>query len=296
NLTRTTSSFLHTIQIGDTLSIKEIYNNSANILIDNSHVLNLSFKDGLLASKAAVVDLEGVNREDFKNRLRGEGSIVGEKLCFSNLHLSFKESSVFNNSEEDILKRITVDLVKFKENCHKFTNFLKLIEFESVFLNVVLKNKISYFKKDDFKYALFRKVSTVINKIRRDLKNGNLVEKKIIESLTALLGLGWGLTPSGDDFYTGFYTIRKILNQKFNIDMINPLILGDKNKISPLILNLLNDIEDSYYPEIIFKIIDLISGYEKECFFDDFRQVQEFGHTSGEDILAGVLFGIEDLK
>ncbi len=289
-LSKTTSSFLSAIQVGSQLKIHSLYKNSANITIDNNYLLNLQFKDGLLATRAALVDLQGTDKEELKKRLKGVGKVEEDSICFSAIKFSFKESAVIDNTEEKVLQGISCSFEELKVKAKKMLNFLKLVECNSIFLNNILDNKISSFIDSDFEKKLYREVSSKLKELKRSLRKGN--ETIITDTLRDLIGLGPGLTPSGDDFSIGFYSIRKVLNQKFKLELINPKMLGNVSNFSFISTCLLNDIEESFYPEIFIRILGLILGFELEDFFEEFKKIKDFGHTSGEDLLAGILFGI----
>jgi hypothetical protein len=110
--------------------------------------------------------------------------------------------------------------------------------------------------------------------------------------LQKLLGLGNGLTPSGDDFIYGLYTTLRTFNLKpVFTEIIEHLIDEGKNRIGDISLNILKSLRDGhvYIPlKLLFKSLNS----NKDC-RERIENLIDYGSTSGSDILAGVLFALE---
>ena len=105
-----------------------------------------------------------------------------------------------------------------------------------------------------------------------------------------LLGLGPGLTPSGDDFLVGFLVALSILDRQDLMagicEIIQPLISELTGPISGLHILAAKDGEAS---EVLHQALNsiLVGGYDEisECL----NAVSLVGHTSGWDALAGAI-------
>lgn len=114
--------------------------------------------------------------------------------------------------------------------------------------------------------------------------------KKLLE----LVGLGPGLTPSGDDFTLGllavfsFYQTEEIVS-----DLRKHLIEKAKSKTNIISFNMLRQAAMGGFPEWVenmaFSVI-----YENPDEIDRaFFQMLKIGSSSGSDISAGILFGLK---
>lgn len=106
----------------------------------------------------------------------------------------------------------------------------------------------------------------------------DFVDKRIKEKgLYSLLGLGLGLTPSGDDFLAGFILGEIITNKKI-LD-INKLDFKRTNKISAFLLK--QALEGNFSEDIIeFLTLDTLA----------IKKVLNLGASSGSDTMLGLLY------
>ena len=98
-----------------------------------------------------------------------------------------------------------------------------------------------------------------------------------------LLGLGFGLTPSGDDFALGVISTMNLLGK----DTSN-LYQSINEYDYPLSRTLLFDALDEFYSEPLYHFIDSLSHGTLSN--KELTKLLETGHSSGSDILAGVYY------
>jgi len=122
---------------------------------------------------------------------------------------------------------------------------------------------------------------------------------KILEQADALIGLGEGLTPSGDDFVGGLLFCKRILQSSY-ADVLNlefpylpdfiENITASTNIIS---LTFLKDHAEGYAVDTLHQFANAILTGQP---FGDLRQIASellhIGHSTGWDLLAGVLTGM----
>jgi len=109
----------------------------------------------------------------------------------------------------------------------------------------------------------------------------------------SLLGLGIGLTPSGDDFVTGFLAALH-LNDPCGLQPILPALRGllrsalhDCHAVSR---QMLTDALDGDFPETLLAVVeDLAAASDPE---HSIAGAMAVGHSSGADTLCGLLFGL----
>ncbi|MBO0437428.1 DUF2877 domain-containing protein [Vagococcus fluvialis] len=114
--------------------------------------------------------------------------------------------------------------------------------------------------------------------------------------ITKLIGLGYGLTPSGDDFLTGFCLV---LNSSETIDKeviaIFNEALEDEMKQTNLISQ--NQLKLAIKRQALKPIIQLINQLNEEPnspqIEETLLEIMSIGSSSGSDILFGILEGIK---
>lgn len=161
-------------------------------------------------------------------------------------------------------------------------------------------------------------IRTSIESIRIAVKNRD--EFLFGEYLGRLVGMGWGLTPGGDDFILGMLGITqyiekssrlnptKSFSEKHGLLSIYPDVTEKNRFLSraitqhlPRYLGKTNFISGSYlkyaldrrYLEIFNDFLDelFLGNLWKDC--EIIQKMIKFGATSGMDIIAGVLFVLE---
>ncbi len=114
-----------------------------------------------------------------------------------------------------------------------------------------------------------------------------------------LIGLGAGLTPSGDDFVGGILFAAKTLKllygtQEWKEGAVNHLITWAKEKTHEISYALLVDFSQGHGPEPLHDLTaGLLRGKEMGGLVESAIHLTRIGHTSGWDILAGFLMGIQ---
>jgi hypothetical protein len=114
-----------------------------------------------------------------------------------------------------------------------------------------------------------------------------------------LVGLGWGLTPSGDDFVGGllfaFHILQNTYPEDFNgdRDAITDLIEWAQKKTNPISYTVLSDLALGQGPEPLHELVNaLVMGRDLETAIAHINRLIEIGSTSGWDILTGFMTGM----
>lgn len=114
-----------------------------------------------------------------------------------------------------------------------------------------------------------------------------------------LVGLGPGLTPSGDDFLGGMIFAAHSLRAAYPGDfhwkqgVIRDLIDWAETQTNPISHAVLSDLAQGHGPEPLHDMVaSLLTGQDMGCMMAAATRLLGIGHTSGWDILAGVLTGM----
>jgi len=114
-----------------------------------------------------------------------------------------------------------------------------------------------------------------------------------------LIGLGPGLTPSGDDFLGGMFFAAHSLKMAYPEDFywedegLKDLIDWARPRTHPISYAVLHDLVLGHGPEPLHEVVrSLLMGHDLECLMAAVARLLRIGHSSGWDILAGLLTGM----
>lgn len=118
-----------------------------------------------------------------------------------------------------------------------------------------------------------------------------------------LVGLGPGLTPSGDDFLGGLFFAVRSLKMAYpgefcwGEEPITELIAWARTRTHPISHVIFNDLAHGHGPEPLHEMVSgLLRGEDLDRVMTRGVRLLNIGQTSGWDILAGVLTGMLMLK
>ena len=118
----------------------------------------------------------------------------------------------------------------------------------------------------------------------------------VIRHGRALLGLGQGLTPSGDDVLTGMFLVLGLEGSPFQgtDQLLGTLLTGCEEQTTEVSWQMLTAAASGYYKEALVEFAEALGGGG-----DQLRPAAEhilsIGHSSGRDLLLGCLTAWEVL-
>ncbi len=191
--------------------------------------------------------------------------------------VSLETCGVVKTEIERYLKLSETDIKLFK------TNVFKVIHSRSNLLNIYHNHRA-----ED---ALIEKFKIIILSIQSSINAND--SRKFLNEVKKLLGLGPGLTPAGDDFLYGLLAVWKTFGGGGNFIKELEIFLEENKKETGIIsYNMLNALIKNhiYIPlKNLFRQINDGKEYMREL-----SEIGSFGSSSGADIIAGVLFGLEN--
>ena len=134
----------------------------------------------------------------------------------------------------------------------------------------------------------------IISKLKDSMESKD--EQVIKNALRPIIGRGRGLTPSGDDLLIGLLWINEIVPvlSKAFLNVLQSLILeGD----------LTTDVSLNYYKSafigdyssnLIYLACELIS-FDRGKIKSRLKDIVQYGHTSGIDLLTGIALGVDTI-
>ncbi len=145
--------------------------------------------------------------------------------------------------------------------------------------------------------GVFSKILPVVFEIaeacrRRDLSG-------VLEKGEELIGLGPGLTPAGDDFMGGLLFSASLLRIFYpeaffwNPGRLTGFLAGAQSRTHPISHVFLGDFAQGHAPAPLGEVMDyLLQGRDFGKAASAAVQLLRFGHSSGGDMLAGLMTGM----
>jgi hypothetical protein len=120
-----------------------------------------------------------------------------------------------------------------------------------------------------------------------------------VEQALGIVGLGFGLTPSGDDFLSGFLLAGRALSSRdrrtslFLEKMGEEICKGARDKTTSISLSMIEDASAGDFSELAIDFFRSVLQLEdKERIRTCTDRLYSIGATSGEDFLNGMMIGI----
>ncbi|CAK7032216.1 DUF2877 domain-containing protein [Tissierella carlieri] len=246
-----------------TIGSKSIDNSPFTLRIDNR---NISFED---------LDLEEGNR-----LFKMDNSLIIEDKVRINLGFN----CILWNPNVEKRRDLNKDLIM--KNIGYFNDFILEKGSNGGCRHFYLEN---YLKVKACNPGLIEKeLSRRIEVFLDALNDGNIDEVKI----NSLIGFGIGLTPSGDDFLTGFLSTLNIIStdysNKIKRKLIN-LIHIDKISTTDVSKQMLSITLRGESREYILSFINAFLDGDKEQFLLFLERLLNIGSSSGTDLAVGVV-------
>jgi len=120
-----------------------------------------------------------------------------------------------------------------------------------------------------------------------------IVQGDIVGSVEGFKGVGFGLTPSGDDFIIGLLYALSSLPPTTTLRDIKNGILEKATGCTELSWQLMSDAEAGIYPKSIKELFTAAQGGDENGMKRYVLNTLEHGHSSGADTIAGMVAGFE---
>jgi hypothetical protein len=144
-------------------------------------------------------------------------------------------------------------------------------------------------------YSIHKRFLDVVNEVRRQSISFNTkcIDNLSAEVLDRLIGLGYGLTPSGDDFLAGLvmglYKMGRVKDGQYLANHFNGAATKRTTTVSLTFYRALNQ---GFVTEPFSELLEVIGSGETKLLVRALERIGKLGATSGWDTLTGILFGI----
>lgn len=153
--------------------------------------------------------------------------------------------------------------------------------------------KLKIFKSTIDRYAVskgaWEKLQTNINFNERIKK---LTLSNPVEAIKGLIGLGPGLTPTGDDVLLGFLSVVNTCDDFYPVrKAFNDEILANLKYTSDISASFLKMATENHYHEYVQNVLFSMAFGMPENVLISVKKLQKIGATSGTDIATGIYLG-----
>lgn len=263
-------------------SVHSIFKRTFNIrMLDNGELFTIASRELDNGPNTLIIDTKG-----FEDVGLVENDIVfvenGLLYIGNKLVISVGNCQMWRSSLPDFpidLTVVTRNLIKIKEY-------------------VDVNGKGGGVKPDFTSNNFFSKeVSRVLNKQSRllieELSAGRLDDA--LQHATKIIGLGPGLTPSGDDFLVGLFTILNVKGIPFDgcLSFCEKVVEQAKSLTNEISYMALKKASIGKVRESIIQLLSSVFYDNEEKLILSLNKVLSIGSTSGTDIALGLISGLE---
>lgn len=271
----------------------ETGSNSNEIRIHSvfSRVINITSGDGILYTVAnmytdnAPYTLRLDFGDSFKDIINKEDRIRIEKdsIMIGNLEICISDLSMRKNEREKISD---FSVSNIKNNIEIFNELILELGESGGCKAYYLHHFLGMYKNSEG--LIEKEVTKRIESFYNDLMDNKLDENGIKK----LVGLGGGLTPSGDDFLTGFLASASVFDCNRNlVDKIRSYIYPLLSSTTDISGAMLKAALEDKYREFLDEFVYSFFGCAKVEFIKSFKNLLTIGSSSGTDMSIGVIIG-----
>ncbi len=214
---------------------------------------------------------------------------VGDLIYFSNDKLCIGKRYIVSFSLCQLWRPKTIVFDKNKLNSLEYKSYL-IKQIKLIYQCVNDENKTLFLYQDD--NVFYRSMANTLVNLREKLING-LYQKKdtdIIESINGLVGLGIGLTPSGDDYLCGlsaFLFLNQHPGNKFK-SLFEDAVVSNESNTNLLSFMTINQCIQQEYRESTYQLIKSLAEGRESDLYQQIMRIINIGSSSGCDMLLGI--------
>ncbi|SEM91695.1 Protein of unknown function [Candidatus Frackibacter sp. WG12] len=277
--------------------VESVFKKVINLKLTNGKLVSISTSNNLNAPNNLII--ASSNRLDlrtFNVKLGEEVELTPKEIFFkeAGLRIGLDRVEVWNGELFNNIDAIRRD--KFEKN---FSTFAKIVVEEGKMEGVgeISRFLVQMLNGERFRSSFGRVADAAYPNIL-NLQQAILTHNKdkMIKSSKRLIGLGPGLTPAGDDFLVGFYTILQMVQTTSGVEYIDlevreKILTAAKEETTLVSKTTLEHILNAEAPEVILQLIEALFLGDAGDVYCYTLQLLARGSTSGTDIATVILSG-----
>lgn len=283
------------------LYVHSIYERTINLMLDGQ-LIALQIADSPVSPISIILPLNETGLDKLKIKSNSPVSIDGTSLLIGKNIISLDhaydvyDDTLYEHNFSTSLKDVVWQLITTSGR----DGFSVLISSHDTPDDIAL----SYARKKLDAAESICSTMTSINSADETTKSNQL--NKLCNSLSGLIGVGTGLTPSGDDFMTGVLSTFKAFPQCFNSRLISSLsnsICSRRNNTNEISSAFIDCALRGQFSKAIIDLYDSLCldnvqspGIGQEYIDNLLDSFLDIGHTSGIDTLTGIYWSMTHLS
>ncbi len=260
--------------------VHSVYNHTIN-MVCNNRIISIQSKSSPFSPLTMRTNCTGEDLSNLNITPKTEANITLKGIYIDGTFFKYQYEPSRNCNLLDFFDESKQKSVKETQDISK--KALKMLDKRDGFCDIVLDDGVYWQLSDCAKTA-----RDIIQEVRKYIKN-NETTKAVVKSVE-LIGLGQGLTPSGDDFICGMLAACKLVNTKMSISFFEKLserVLENLYKTNDISASFLRCSVELQFGEAVLSILT--------CDYPDSvaKAFDAVGHSSGADILSGIVFAFD---
>ena len=268
-IVKSTNYIMDILNSNSPVKIHSVYENTVNLIVNN-HILALQTHNTVISPISLITDANSFNINLNSKIYINNNCIFIDNFCFDYSKTEITDSKMHKNTFN-----ISYDMLIQAIYKADFSGF-----------NAIFSSNTDI--KENF--LIINAAKNKINISTNELLNKNY--ENAANTLSSLIGLGIGLTPSGDDFLCGVLAgcIFDSLEKHSFVKLLKKQIqnnLQNTNDISRAFLSCaLND-------NFSTPVLNLPYFKSSDEVYDNFKKI---GHSSGIDTLCGIYYSLNTIS
>lgn len=283
------------------LYVHSIYERTINLMLDGQ-LIALQIADSPVSPISIILPLDetGLDRLKIKSNspvsIDGTNLLVGKNIISLDRAYDVYDDTLYEHTCSSSLKDVVWQLIIASDR----DGFSTLIKSQNTPDDIAL----SYAKKKLIDAESICNTMMSGNSADEPTKSNQLT--KLCDLLSGLIGVGTGLTPSGDDFMTGVLSTFKALPQCFNHKLISALsnsVCSRRNNTNEISSTFIDCALRGQFSKAIIDLYDSLCldnvqspGIEQDKIDNLLDSFLDIGHTSGIDTLTGIFWSMKHLS
>lgn len=243
--------------------VHSIFKNVVNLSFEN-HIITI-VNNSLCMGPNRILLNDNLDFSNLGLKIGSKVIVLNKSIILENMILHYEDNNLWIYQDIDLVK---TDLEKVKIVVDEMYDIIDKLNCINAF------NYHRYILSSSERYQ-FEKINTFLS-----LPN--------LSNMKGIVGLGYGLTPLGDDVLVGYMLARNCLKKDldFNLQVLDTA-LKQTNIIS---YNILKDTCNQLYSDDFKTLVwDTFVNYELKSY----RKIMNYGVSSGIGILSGFICGIK---
>ena len=257
-------------------TIHSVFSKAVNIIFENSLFSVLS-KKALLESMSLRID-EDIDFVRYGIRAEDQAVLSKDAIILGPLILKIELAVTWNEIKDVVPVAELEDLIKARDILHEFLSMKRAEEGIAIIFGPEPEGN-----RDKLLKQIYEERTSSLLEAE--------TEEELNNAIRSIVGLGPGLTPSGDDFLSGYIRTRLVFHSEKNFEDSISNYSRFTNEISAksLLLSVKKQVSDEEN-KLLFELLDTRGNIEAAK--EHMERISNYGSTSGMDLLSGILYGI----